>query len=295
MTRSPARCFFNVAHYALRSWPWIIVALASIVMFPTLEDIRVAFPNVDPRLLGHDMAYPAMLKFLPHGFLGLMVAGMLAAYVSTIVTHLNWGASYLVHDFWRQFVRPGEDERHYVMMGRIMTVSLMAIAGALTFVLETAQQSFQLLLSIGAGTGLLYLLRWFWWRINAWCEIAAMVASFTAALGFFIAQKQGVVMPSHVPLLATVAITTLAWVVTALVTAPTDRETLVSFYRLVRPAGPGWTACGPRPACRPHRIRCRRRSSRGCWVASPCMAPCSAPAHTSTGTTGRRSSGEWCS
>lgn len=231
---------FNVAHYALRSWPWIIVALASLVMFPTLESIRVAFPDVDPRLLGHDMAYPAMLKFLPHGFLGLMIAGMLAAYVSTIVTHLNWGASYLVHDFWRQFVRPGEDERHYVKMGRIMTVSLMAIAGALTFVLETAQQSFQLLLSIGAGTGLLYLLRWFWWRINAWCEIAAMVASFSAALGFFIAHKQGVVMPAHVPLLATVAITTLAWVVTALVTSPTDREKLLSFYRTVRPAGPGW-------------------------------------------------------
>ncbi|MBA2292022.1 MAG: Na+:solute symporter [Gemmatimonadales bacterium] len=233
---------FNVAHYALRSWPWIIVALASLVMFPTLEDIRIAFPDVDPRLLGHDMAYPAMLKFLPHGFLGLMIAGMLAAYVSTIVTHLNWGASYLVHDFWRQFVRPGEDERHYVKMGRIMTVSLMAIAGALTFVLETAQQSFQLLLSIGAGTGLLYLLRWFWWRINAWCEIAAMVASFSAALGFFIAHKQGVVMPAHVPLLATVAITTVAWVVTALVTSPTDREKLLSFYRTVRPAGPGWSA-----------------------------------------------------
>ncbi len=231
---------FNVAHYALRSWPWIIVALASLVMFPTLESIRVAFPNVDPRLLGHDMAYPAMLKFLPHGFLGLMIAGMLAAYVSTIVTHLNWGASYLVHDFWRQFVRPGQDERHYVKMGRIMTVALMVIAGALTFVLETAQQSFQLLLSIGAGTGLLYLLRWFWWRINAWCEIAAMVASFTAALGFFIAYKQGVVMPAHVPLLATVAITTAAWVVTALVTEPTDRQKLVSFYRTVRPAGPGW-------------------------------------------------------
>lgn len=234
--------FFNVAHYALRSWPWIVVALASLVMFPTLDSIRTAFPNVDPALVGHDMAYPAMLKFLPHGFLGLMIAGMLAAYVSTIVTHLNWGASYLVHDFWRQFVRPDRDERHYVTMGRLITVGLMVVAGALTFVLETAQQSFQLLLSIGAGTGLLYLLRWFWWRVNAWCEINAMIASFTAALAFFVAQKQGIVVPAHVPLLATVAITTMTWVVTALVTAPTDRATLLAFYRRVRPAGPGWAS-----------------------------------------------------
>ncbi len=231
---------FNVAHYALRSWPWIMVALASLIVFPTLDSIRIAFPNVDPGLVGHDMAYPAMLKFLPHGFLGLMIAGMLAAYVSTIVTHLNWGASYLVHDFWRRFVRTDADERHYVTMGRIITVLLMIVGGALTFVLETAQQSFQLLLSIGAGTGLLYLLRWFWWRVNAWCEIAAMVASFSAALGFFIAQKQGVVMASHTPLLATVGITTVVWIITAFVSPPTDRATLLSFYRQVRPAGPGW-------------------------------------------------------
>ncbi len=231
---------FNATHYALRSWPWILVALASLLVFPDLQSIRTAFPNVDPGLVGHDMAYPAMLKFLPHGFLGIMIAGMLAAYVSTLVTHLNWGASYLVHDFWRRFIRPGRDEAHYVMMGRMITVVLMAFAASLTFVLDSAQQAFQLLLSIGAGTGLLYLLRWFWWRINAWCEIVAMVVSFMVAIGIFVAQKQGVAIPSTTALLTTVAVTSLAWVVTALVTPAEPREVLVAFYRKIRPAGPGW-------------------------------------------------------
>jgi Na+/proline symporter len=231
---------FNATHYALRSWPWILVALASLLVFPDLQSIRTAFPNVDPGLVGHDMAYPAMLKFLPHGFLGIMIAGMLAAYVSTLVTHLNWGASYLVHDFWRRFIRPGRDEAHYVMMGRLITVVLMAFAASLTFVLDSAQQAFQLLLSIGAGTGLLYLLRWFWWRINAWCEIVAMVVSFMVAIGIFVAQKQGVAIASTTALLTTVAVTSLAWVVTALVTPAEPREVLVAFYRKIRPAGPGW-------------------------------------------------------
>ena len=234
--------FFNVAHYALRSWPWIVVALASIIVFPTLDSIRLAFPNVDPSLVGHDMAYPAMLKFLPHGWLGLMIAGMLAAYVSTIVTHLNWGSSYLVHDLWRRFIKPNASEKHYVMMGRIMTVLLMVAGIAFTYVLDNAKQAFTLLLSVGAGTGLLYLLRWFWWRINAWCEIVAMVTSFAMALGFFIAEKQGVAIPASLPLLGTIAVTTIVWVITALVTQPTEHATLLSFYRQVRPAGPGWRA-----------------------------------------------------
>ena len=232
--------FFNAAHYALRSWPWILVALASMLVFPDLESIRQAFPEVDPRLVGNDMAYPAMLKFLPSGFLGIMIAGMLAAYVSTIVTHLNWGASYLVHDGWRRFVRPGASERHYVMMGRLITVLLMAVAAGLTFVLETAQQAFQLLLSIGAGTGLIYLLRWFWWRITAWCEIVAMVTSFVVAIGFFIAQKQGAEIPSYVVLLSTVMATTVAWVLAAFLGPRESEETLAAFYRKIRPAGPGW-------------------------------------------------------
>lgn len=232
--------FFNVAHYALRSWPWIIVALASLLVYPQLSDIASTFPHVDPTLIGHDMAYSAMLRFLPVGWLGLMVAGLLAAYVSTISTHLNWGTSYLVHDLYRRFMRSDKTERHYVMVGRIVTALLMLVAGALTFVLETASQSFQLLLSIGAGTGLLYLLRWFWWRINAWSEVSAMVCSFLLAVGFLIAQQQGYVVDSTSQLLLSVGITTLVWVAVTLFTAPTERGTLLSFFRLVRPAGPGW-------------------------------------------------------
>jgi len=232
--------FFNVAHYALRSWPWIIVALASTLVFPHLSDISRTFPYVDPHLIGHDMAYPAMLKFLPAGFLGLMVAGLLAAYVSTISTHLNWGTSYLVHDFYRRFLRPGADEKHYVLVGRIVTGVLMILAGLTTYVLDSARESFELLMSVGAGTGLIYLLRWFWWRINAWSEIAAMSSSFIVAIGFFVAGKMGAVIPSHVSLLVTVAVTTVVWIVVTLMTAPTDRATLVRFYRLVRPAGRGW-------------------------------------------------------
>ncbi len=234
--------FFNFAHYALRPWPWIIVALASIIVYPQLSDIAVAFPHVDPALIGHDMAYPAMLKFLPAGVLGLMVAGLLAAYVSTLSTHLNWGTSYLVHDFYRRFVKADADEKHYVMVGRIVTALLMVLAALLTFVLDTARASFELLMSVGAGTGLLYLLRWFWWRINAWSEIAAMGGSFVIAVGFFIAQKNGAAIPGHVSLLITVAATTVVWITVTLMTSPTDRATLVSFYRMVRPAGPGWNA-----------------------------------------------------
>jgi solute:Na+ symporter, SSS family len=232
--------FFNFAHYALRPWPWIIVALASILVFPSLDDIRRAFPYVDPSLIGHDMAYPAMLTFLPAGLLGLMVAGLLAAYVSTISTHLNWGTSYIVHDFYRRFMRPGADERHYILVGRLVTAALMVVAASLTFVLDTAQASFNLLLSVGAGTGLIYLLRWYWWRINAWSEIAAMVSSFAVAVAFFVAGRSGVATAAHTSLLVTVAVTTVVWVAATYLTAPTDHRTLVEFYRLVRPAGGGW-------------------------------------------------------
>jgi Na+/proline symporter len=233
---------FNVAHYALRPWPWIIVALASMLVFPTIPDIARALPHVEPRLLGHDMAYSAMLTFLPSGMLGLMVAGLLAAYVSTISTHLNWGTSYLVHDFYRRFVRTDATEAHYVLVGRVTTGALMIAAGLFTLVLETAAASFNLLLSIGAGTGLLYLLRWFWWRINAWSEIAAMASSFLLAAGLFVAARRGVAIPSHVSLLATIAVTTVVWLATAFLTRPTDRETLRRFYLKVRPAGPGWSS-----------------------------------------------------
>ncbi len=232
--------FFNIAHYALRPWPWIIVALASMLVFPTLTDIARKFPYLDPGLIGHDMAYPAMLTFLPAGFLGLVVAGLLAAYVSTIVTHLNWGTSYLVHDFYRRYLRPNASERHYVLTGRMVTALLMLLASGLTLVLDSARQAFELLLSVGAGTGLIYLLRWFWWRVNAWCEIAAMISSFVAALGFFLAARNGHAVSTHISLLITVAVTTVAWIILAFAAPPSDRETLIRFCRLVRPAGPGW-------------------------------------------------------
>ena len=232
--------FFNVAHYALRSWPWIIVALCSLLVFPTLDDIARTFPYVDPALIGHDMAYPAMLKFLPAGFMGVMIAGMLAAYISTMSTHLNWGTSYLVHDFYRRFLRADATEAHYVLVGRVVTALLMLVAAGVTLVLDTARESFDLMLSVGAGTGLLYLLRWFWWRVNAWSEIAAMAVSFLVKLGFVVAARNGHPLPSHVKLIATVLITTTAWVATTFLTAPTARDRLVDFYRRVRPGGPGW-------------------------------------------------------
>ena len=232
--------FFNLAHYVLRPWPWIITALCSIIIFPELKDIQAAFPGADPNLIGHDSAFPAMLKFLPVGFVGLMVGGLIAANSSTILTHLNWGSSYLVHDFYRRFVKADADEKHYVNAGRVCTIGLYVVAAFLSLVLESAQTAFEVLISIGAGTGLLYLLRWFWWRINAWCEVAAMVSSFVISLVFFAMRKAGHGLPFAETVLYSVAFTTVCWVVTAFVSAPTDRDRLISFYRKVHPAGPGW-------------------------------------------------------
>jgi len=232
--------FFNVAHYALRPWPWIIVALSSILVYPTLDDIARAFPYLDRNLIGHDTAYSAMLVFLPSGFLGLMVAGLLAAYVSTISTHLNWGTSYLVHDLYRRFIKTDATELHYVNVGRLVTALLMLLAAGMTFLLESARSSFDLLLSIGAGSGLLYLLRWYWWRINAWSEIAAMAVSFVVAIGFFIAGKSGVAVDGNTSLLVTVFATTISWVAVTLATKPENEATLINFYKLVRPAGSLW-------------------------------------------------------
>jgi Na+/proline symporter len=233
--------FFNVAHYVLRPWPWILVALASILVYPELNDIQKAFPNLDPTLIGHDIAYPAMLKFLPVGFIGLMVGGLIAANSSTILTHLNWGASYLVHDFYRRFVKRDGTERHYVMAGRVATIILFFCSSAMVFVLDSAKNAFDIILQIGAGTGLLYLVRWFWWRVNAWCEVVAMVSSFAISLVFLVLARNGVQVSTHVALLLTIAFTTVCWVVTAFVGPETDRQTLIDFYKRVRPFGPGWT------------------------------------------------------
>ncbi|MEK6552449.1 MAG: Na+:solute symporter, partial [Bacteroidota bacterium] len=232
--------FFNLAHYVLRPWPWIIVGLCSIIIYPQLSDIQKAFPNLDPKLLGHDIAYPAMLKFLPVGFIGLMVGGLIAANSSTILTHLNWGASYLVHDFYRRFIRKDKSEKHYVLMGRVATVVLFFSASALVFLLDTAYDAFNVILQIGAGTGLLYLLRWFWWRINAWCEVAAMASSFFISILLLLLNKSGIHFSSHIALIITILFTTLCWVVTAYLGPQTDRKTLIEFYKNIRPFGPGW-------------------------------------------------------
>jgi Na+/proline symporter len=232
--------FFNIAHYVLRPWPWIITALCSILVYPELSDIQKAFPALDPRLLGHDIAFPAMLKFLPVGFVGLMVGGLIAANSSTILTHLNWGASYLVHDFYRRFLRPDADERHYVRAGRIATVILFFCSSGMVFLLDSAKDAFDIILQIGAGTGLLYLVRWFWWRVNAWSEVVAMLSSFAISMVFLVLAKSGHPVSTHIALVLTVIATTICWVVTAYAGPETDREVLIEFYRKVRPAGSGW-------------------------------------------------------
>ena len=234
-----AAFFFNVAHYALRPWPWILVALASLVVFPDLDSLARAFPDIDPQVIGHDLAYPAMLTFLPNGLLGLVVGSLVAAYVSTISTHLNWGSSYIAHDLYRRFIAPDASDRDLLRVGRWSTLLLMIAAALLALALENALQAFQILLQIGAGTGLLFILRWFWWRINAWSEIVAMVASFGVALTFAFTDV-GAGLESWQQLLAGVAITTVAWLLATMFGPTTDVETLRSFVELVRPGGPGW-------------------------------------------------------
>jgi len=230
--------FFNIAHYVLRPWPWIITALCSIIVYPDLAAIKSAFPNADPNLIGHDSAFPAMLMFLPVGFVGLMIGGLIAANSSTILTHLNWGSSYLVHDFYRRFIKKDATETHYVNVGRISTVFLYVIAALLSLTMSSAQQAFQILLSIGAGTGLLYLARWFWWRVSAWCEVVAMVMSLVTAVGVPLAMPHADFATTTI---IQVGLTTLSWLITAYVGPQTDRATLISFCQKVKPAGPGWT------------------------------------------------------
>ena len=235
-----ATLFFNVAHYVLRPWPWILVGLASLVVYPQLSDLQRSLPNLNPSLIGHDIAFPAMLRFLPVGWVGLMLGGLIAANSSTILTHLNWGASYLVHDFYRRFLKPGKTEKHYVLAGRLAIVLLFVASSALVFALDTAKQSFSIILQIGAGTGLLYLMRWFWLRVTAWCEIVAMSSSFGISILFLIMTKMGVVVGTYQQLLFTVAFTTFCWIATAFFGPQTDPAVLVAFYKKVHPFGPGW-------------------------------------------------------
>lgn len=238
-----ATLLFNAAHYAVRPWPWILVALASLIVFPTLDSLREAFPNIPDAILGNDLAYAAMLTFLPAGLLGLVAASLAAAYMSTISTHLNWGSSYVVHDFWHRFVDPDADEKTLVRVGRVSTALLMVLAAILALLLENALQAFDILLQIGAGTGLLFILRWFWWRINAWSEITAMVVSFLVALYVVSLHPRlfpAVELSTSVRLLLGVGITTAAWVAVTFMTRPTDPAVLRRFVALTRPGGPGW-------------------------------------------------------
>src|SRR5437867_11299652 len=233
---------FNVLHYGVRPWPWFVVALASLIIYPDLASIAARFPHIDKAIVRNDLAYSAMLVYLPHGLLGLMIASLAAAYMSTISTHLNWGASYAVEDCYRRFVAPDKDERHYVRVGRVVTVGLIALASAVSLWLEHSSQAFQILLQIGAGTGLIFLLRWFWWRVNAWSELAGMGISFLGAVYFqFIHTALGFKpLAPTVELVIGVAITTLGWLIVTFTTPPTAPATLQAFYDRIRPLGPGW-------------------------------------------------------
>ena len=242
-----ATFFFNIMHYALRPWPWIIVALASLVLFPDLASIQEAFPNVSADKLGHDLAYSAMLTKLPSGLLGLVLASLIAAYMSTISTHLNWGSSYIVNDFYKQQINPDASEKKLVAVGRFSTVILMVCSALLALVLQNALQLFDVILMFGAGTGLIFILRWFWWRINAWSEIVAMFSSgiisiiinFTSVGAILFAEETGV-FPAWFKFPFIVLITTIIWVVSTFLTQPESTDVLRNFYQKIQPGGPGW-------------------------------------------------------
>lgn len=247
--------FFNIMHYALRPWPWIIVALASLVVFPDVASIHEAFPHIEESKLGHDLAYSAMLTKLPSGLMGLVLASLGAAYMSTISTQLNWGSSYLVNDFYKQMVHKEASEKELVNIGRLSTVILMVASAVLALFLNNAIQLFDILLMFGAGTGLVYILRWFWWRINAWSEISVMfVAAF---LSFYLTfssfgdtlfgttDAAGAAVEGWLPgwsrFIVIVLATTVVWVAVTLLTPPEKSEVLYRFYRKTKPGGPGWS------------------------------------------------------
>lgn len=237
-----ATLLFNVAHYALRPWPWLLIALASIIVFPDLHSIKVALPHIDVSIINDDLAYPAMLQFLPHGLLGVVVASLIAAFMSTISTHLNWGSSYISNDFYKRFIKPTATQKELINIGKASTVVLMVISAILALYLESAIQAFQILLSVGAGTGLIFLLRWFWSKINAYAEITAMIVSLLLAVYFELIHTSIGFQPIdlNLKLLMSIGITTISWVLVALFSKPTSQETLLLFYEKIKPAGPGW-------------------------------------------------------
>ena len=243
-----ATLLFNIAHYAIRPWPWILIALASLVIFPELPDIQRAFPNLPPDKLGHDVAYPAMLTLLPSGLLGLVSASLIAAFMSTMSTQLNLGASYFVNDLYHRFLKPNALESELVLVGRLFTALSIILGAGLGLVLTNAGQAFELLLMIGAGTGLIYILRWFWWRINAFTEIVAMISSLCVAglLNF-----SGFDMQGWLKITYGTFITTTVWMVSAFLSPPEDEETLRNFVHKVNPGGPGWSKFPVRESIEP--------------------------------------------
>lgn len=236
-----ASLIFNITHYALRPWPWILIALASLVVFPDLISLQKAFPHIPADKINDDLAYPAMLTFLPAGLMGMLIASLVAAYMSTISTHLNWGSSYVVHDFYKRFLKPEASEKELVTVGRISTVVLAIFSALLALMLSNALQAFNILLQIGAGTGLIFILRWFWWRINTYTEITGMVVSFFVAIYFEVLHNQFFdPIDDHWKLLIGVTITTSSWLLVTLFTQPESNEVLIRFYEKVRPSSIGW-------------------------------------------------------
>lgn len=233
-----ATFLFNIAHYALRPWPWILIALSSLIIFPELSDIQKAFPNLPVDKLGHDVAYPAMLSLLPSGLLGLVAASLIAAFMSTMSTQLNLGASYLVNDFYHRFIKPDASDKDLVRVGRLFTILSIFLGGGLGLFLTSAGQAFTLLLMIGAGTGLIYILRWFWWRINAYTEIVAMISSLVIAAYFNFGNSS---LEEWEKIVFGAMLTTIVWVVATFVTPPDNEKTLQNFVIKINPGGPGWS------------------------------------------------------
>jgi len=247
-----ATLFYNAAHFALRPWPWILIALASLIVFPELSDIQRVFPDLPEDKLGHDVAYPAMLTMLPTGLLGLVAASLIAAFMSTMSTQLNLGASYLVNDFYHRFIDRDASQKKLVWMGRLFTMLSALLGLSLGLVLTDASQAFQYLLLLGAGTGAIYILRWFWWRINAMTEIVAMIASLIIA-GFFTFTNHG--FEGWETIVIGALLTTIIWVIATFITAPTETNKLVSFYNKIQPGGSGWNSMISRAKAEGHIIK----------------------------------------
>lgn len=253
-----ATLLFNLMHYAVRPWPWILVGLSSLVIFPDLASLASNYKDIPEQYIKNDIAYPVMLReFLPAGILGIVLASLYAAYMSTISTQLNWGASYLVNDLHVRFIDPNASESKKVLIGRLWTIAFMVFSTILALFLENALQAFQYMIMIGAGTGLIYLLRWFWWRINAWSELSAMAGALVFSLVFIVMEHFFLSHPDQdtiqifgfrmdlsfwdsMKFVVIVFLNTIVWVIVTFVTKPTDEEVLIQFYEKIRPGGPGW-------------------------------------------------------